>query len=50
AEAIEGAFKLAKRVTGRTEIISFHGSYHGSTHGALSAMGDETYKRAYRPL
>ena len=50
AEAIEGAFKLAKRVTGRTEIISFQGSYHGSTHGALSAMGDETYKRAYRPL
>ena len=50
AEAIEGAFKLAKRVTGRTEIISFHGSYHGSTHGALSVMGDETYKRAYRPL
>lgn len=50
AEAIEGAIKLAKRVTGRTEIISFQGSYHGSTHGALSAMGDETYKRAYRPL
>lgn len=50
AEAIEGAFKLAKRVTGRTEILSFQGSYHGSTHGALSAMGDETYKRAYRPL
>jgi len=50
AEAVEGAFKLAKRVTGRTEIISFQGSYHGSTHGALSAMGDETYKRAYRPL
>ena len=50
AEAIEGAFKLAKRVTGRTEIISFQGSYHGSTQGALSAMGDETYKRAYRPL
>jgi len=50
AEAVEGAFKLAKRVTGRTEIISFQGCYHGSTHGALSAMGDETYKRAYRPL
>ena len=50
AEAIEGAFKLAKGVTGRTEILSFQGSYHGSTHGALSAMGDETYKRAYRPL
>ncbi len=50
AEAIEGAFKLAKRWTGRTEICSFQGSYHGSTQGALSAMGDETFKRAYRPL
>jgi acetylornithine/N-succinyldiaminopimelate aminotransferase len=50
AEAIEGAMKLAKRWTGRTEICSFQGSYHGSTQGALSAMGDETFKRAYRPL
>ncbi len=50
AEAIEGAIKLAKRWTGRTEICSFQGSYHGSTHGALSAMGNETFKRAYRPL
>jgi acetylornithine/succinyldiaminopimelate/putrescine aminotransferase len=50
AEAIEGAFKLAKRSTGRTEIVSFEKSYHGSTAGALSAMGDESYKNAYRPL
>ena len=50
AEAIEGAFKIAKRSTGRTEICSFQGSYHGSTHGALSAMGNEHFKRAYRPL
>ena len=49
-EATEGAFKLAKRITGRSEIISFKGSYHGSTLGALSAMGYEKYKRAYRPL
>ncbi len=49
-EAIEAALKLAKRVTGRTEIISFRGSYHGSTHGALSVSGNETKKIAYRPL
>src|SRR5690606_25365295 len=50
AEATEGALKLAKRYTGRTEILSFHHSYHGSTHGALSVMGNEYYKQAYRPL
>lgn len=50
AEANEGALKLAKRITGRTEIISFRGSYHGSTHGALSVSGNETKKRAFRPL
>lgn len=49
-EAIEGALKLAKRYTGRREIITAEGAYHGSTHGALSVMGNETYKRAYRPL
>lgn len=49
-EATEGAFKLSRRVTGRSEIISFKGSYHGSTIGALSAMGNEKYKRAFRPL
>jgi acetylornithine/succinyldiaminopimelate/putrescine aminotransferase len=50
AEAIEGALKLAKRTTQRTEIVSFENSYHGSTAGALSAMGSEEYKSAYRPL
>ena len=50
AEANEGALKLAKRYTGRTEIVSCRGSYHGSTHGALSVSGNEVKKRAYRPL
>src|ERR1044071_8541235 len=50
AEATEGALKLAKRVTGRTNIIAFHKSYHGSTQGALSVMGDEHYRNAFRPL
>lgn len=50
AEANEGALKLAKRYTGRTEIISCRGSYHGSTHGALSVSGNESKKRAFRPL
>lgn len=50
AEAVEGALKLAKRYTGRTEIIAFKNAYHGSTHGALSLMGNEDFKMAYRPL
>lgn len=50
AEAVEGALKLAKRYTGRSNIISCHNSYHGSTNGALSVMGNEEYKQAYRPL
>ena len=50
AEAIEGAIKLAKRVTGRSEIISCKDSYHGSTQGALSIMGSEYHKSKYRPL
>ena len=50
AEACEGALKLVKRVTGRTEICCFENSYHGSTHGALSVMGNETFKQAFRPL
>ncbi len=50
AEAVEGALKLAKRFTGRQQIIAFHNSYHGSTHGALSVMGNEEFKQAYRPL
>ena len=49
-EAVEGALKLAKRFTGRTELISCFNSYHGSTQGALSMSGDENFKRAYRPL
>jgi acetylornithine/N-succinyldiaminopimelate aminotransferase len=50
SEAAEGALKLAKRFTGRQQIIACHNSYHGSTHGALSVMGNEEYKQAYRPL
>src|ERR1700722_10079808 len=50
SEAVEGALKLAKRFTGRTEIISFTKAYHGSTHGALSIMGDEALKQPFRPL
>ncbi len=50
AEAIEGAMKLAKRVTGRPFIASFVNAYHGSTHGALSIMGNEVLKLKYRPL
>ncbi|NIK72858.1 acetylornithine/succinyldiaminopimelate/putrescine aminotransferase [Thermonema lapsum] len=50
AEAVEGAMKLAKRYTGRYEIIAVKNAYHGSTHGALSLQSSETYKRAFRPL
>ncbi|MGB4928759.1 MAG: aspartate aminotransferase family protein, partial [Chitinophagales bacterium] len=50
SEAVEGALKLAKRVTGRPEIISFHNSYHGSTMGALSAGNNEERKNVFRPL
>jgi acetylornithine/succinyldiaminopimelate/putrescine aminotransferase len=49
-EANEAALKLAKRVTGRTEIISMRKSYHGSTHGSLSVSGNEVKKNAFRPL
>jgi acetylornithine/N-succinyldiaminopimelate aminotransferase len=49
-EANEAALKLAKRVTGRAELISFNNSYHGSTHGSLSVSGNENKKYAYRPL
>ena len=49
-EAIEGAMKLAKRTTGRSEIISCKNSYHGSTQGSLSIMGNEEHKTKYRPL
>jgi len=50
SEANEAAVKLAKRKTGRTEIISCINSYHGSTHGALSLMGSEVFKSSFRPL
>lgn len=49
-EANEAALKLAKRITGRTEIISCRKSYHGSTHGSMSVSGNEIKKRAFRPL
>ena len=49
-EANEAALKLAKRVTGRSELVSFRGSYHGSTHGSLSVSGNEVKKIAFRPL
>ncbi len=50
SEAVEGAVKLAKRYTQRTEIIAFWNAYHGSTQGALSILGHESLKNAYRPL
>ena len=49
-EGIEGALKLAKRATGRQRIISANNAYHGNTQGAMSVMGYEERKRAYRPL
>lgn len=49
-EAIEGAIKLAKRITGRSQIISAHNAYHGNTMGSLSIMGFEKRKSAFRPL
>lgn len=50
AEAVEGTMKLAKRVTGRTGVVAFNNSYHGSTQGALSIIGSEYWRNAYRPL
>lgn len=49
-EAVDGAIKLAKRYSNRREIVSCVNAYHGSSHGALSVGGNETFKRAYRPL
>jgi acetylornithine/N-succinyldiaminopimelate aminotransferase len=49
-EATEGAMKLAKRVTGKTNFIACNQSYHGSTQGALSIMGSEYFRNAFRPL
>lgn len=50
AEAVEGAMKLAKRATGRTEVVAFNDAYHGSTQGALSIIGNEYWRNAFRPL
>ncbi len=50
AEAADGAVKLARRLTQRPEVLYFKHSYHGSTSGILSFLGDEYFKRAYRPL
>ena len=50
SEAVEGAMKLAKRATGGTKVFSFRNAYHGSTQGALSVMGGEYWKNAFRPL
>lgn len=49
-EANEAALKLAKRITGRSEIIAYENSYHGNTHGSLSVTGNENKKYAFRPL
>lgn len=50
AEATEGAIKLARRITGKTDIVAANKSYHGATLGALSVMGDEYWRNAFRPL
>jgi acetylornithine/succinyldiaminopimelate/putrescine aminotransferase len=50
SEAVDGALKLAKRYTGRTELVGFKDTYHGGTHGAFSMLGNEHIKNAYRPL
>ena len=50
SEANEGALKLAKRYTGRTEIVAFKNCYHGGTHGVLSIFGDEYHRNSFRPL
>ncbi len=50
SEATEGAVKLAKRYTGRANVVAFENAYHGSTQGALSLIGDESYRQNYRPL
>lgn len=50
SEANEGALKLAKRYTGRTEIVGCRHAYHGSTHGVMSLMGDEQFRNPFRPL
>jgi acetylornithine/succinyldiaminopimelate/putrescine aminotransferase len=50
AEAVEGALKLAKKITGRYELVACRNAYHGSTHGAMSLMSSEVYTMPFRPL
>jgi len=50
SEAVEGALKLAKRYTGRSEMIAMNNAYHGSSHGALSLLSNKEYTRKFRPL
>jgi acetylornithine/succinyldiaminopimelate/putrescine aminotransferase len=50
SEAVEGAIKLTKRYTRRSELLHFENAYHGSSHGAMSVMGNEDYKNAFQPL
>lgn len=50
SEALEGAMKLAKRYSGRTEVMAFKNAYHGGTQGALSIAGNESIKNSFRPL
>jgi len=50
SEAVEGAMKLAKKYTGRPEILSFYNAYHGSSHGAMSLMGGESYTKGFYPM
>ncbi len=50
SEAVEGGLKLAKRITGRQEIVHCHNAYHGCTHGALSVMGCDDFKNSFHPL
>ena len=50
AEAIEGAMKVSRKFTERSEIVSFVNAYHGSTMGALSVMGGEMFKKGFYPL
>ena len=49
-EACEGALKLVRRVTGRSQLISCHNAYHGNTMGSMSVMGFEERKQVFRPL
>ena len=50
AEAVEGAIKLAKRATGRYDVVACHRAYHGTTHGTACLMSDPVFTKAYRPL